>query len=78
VDPDEQGRPADLLRVGELAGRSGLTVRKMVEQLTGGDPSMARSVRSVYCHEAAVARKTGLDPEVFEFIARANAVARED
>lgn len=51
--------------------------RSLVEQFTGGDPSMAESVRSVYRHEPAIARKSGLDPKVLEYIARANAAARQ-
>ncbi len=51
--------------------------RRLVEQFTGGDPDLADSVRSVYRHEPAARRQTGLDPEIFDYVARANAAARE-
>jgi len=51
--------------------------RVLVQQFTGGDPALADSVRSVYRHEPAVARTTGLDKEIFAYIARANAAARQ-
>lgn len=52
--------------------------RELVEQFTGGDPGLTASVRSVYHNEPAVAHKTGLDPEILDYVARANAAARED
>jgi len=49
----------------------------LVEMFTGGDPAMAASVRRVYRNEPSARQKTGLDPEIMEYVARANGAGRQ-
>lgn len=46
---------------------------ELVRMFTGGDPAMAASVRRVYRSEPSARQKTGLDPEIMEYVARARA-----
>lgn len=49
----------------------------LVEEFTGGDPGIAESVRTVYREEPSARQKTGLDPEIMEYIGRAKAAGGE-
>jgi len=50
---------------------------ELVEMFTGGDPAMAASVRRVYQNEPFARQRTGLDPEIMEYVARANSAGRQ-
>lgn len=50
--------------------------RELVEAFTGGNPEIERSVRTMYAQEPSVRARTGLDPEIMEYVARAMAAAK--
>lgn len=64
----ERGTDPAHPRVQELARRW----RSLVEELTGGDPGIADSVRRMYAGESELRQRTGLDPEIMEYVARAS------
>lgn len=45
----------------------------LVREFTGGDPAIAASVRNLYQNEESMRQRSGLDPEIMAYIARANA-----
>lgn len=47
----------------------------LVEEFTGGDPGLARSVGNLYRNEPALRQRTGLDPAIMEWIGKAHSKA---
>ena len=47
--------------------------QELVQQLTGGDLSIARSVQQMYRDEPSVRERTGLDMAVFDYVGKAMA-----
>jgi len=45
--------------------------RELVEEFTGGDPTIARKVRAAYVNEPKRMARNGLDPELFAYVRRA-------
>jgi len=45
---------------------------ELVNEFTGGDPGIARSVMTMYENEPEVRRMSGLDGAIFEYVRRAN------
>lgn len=45
--------------------------RELVEQFTGGDPGIARSLGEMYRQEPEMGRANGLDPELMAYVGRA-------
>ncbi|HEX7185779.1 MAG TPA: TipAS antibiotic-recognition domain-containing protein [Thermoanaerobaculia bacterium] len=48
----------------------------LVEEFTGGNPEIARSVSNVYREEPEARRRTGLDAQIFEYVNRAMAASK--
>lgn len=49
----------------------------LVREFTGGDPEIHRALNTMYKEEPAMARQNGLDPELFAYLAKAQAAAKE-
>ncbi len=47
--------------------------KELVRQFTGGDASIARSVKTMYDNEPSVRERTGLDGAIFEYVGKAMA-----
>jgi len=45
--------------------------QELVRQFTGGDPQIGDAVRKMYAGEPSVRQRTGLDPAIMEYVARA-------
>lgn len=65
----DKGTPPDDPHVQELAGRWAA----LVEEFTGGNLGVARSVATMYREEPAMRQKTGLDAAIMEYVSRAAA-----
>jgi DNA-binding transcriptional MerR regulator len=65
--------PADE-RVQALARRW----KALVEAFTGGDPGITQSLQTMYQNEPEVAQRSGLDPKLFAYAARAMATGNEE
>jgi TipAS antibiotic-recognition protein len=65
----EKGTALDDPRVQALAARWS----SLVEEFTGGNLGIAKSVATMYREEPAVRQKTGLDSAIIEYVSRANA-----
>jgi DNA-binding transcriptional MerR regulator len=51
--------------------------RELIEEFTGGDAGIEASLRNMYGQEPQMRQQSGLDPELMEYVARANAAARD-
>jgi len=49
----------------------------LVAEFTGGDPGIERSVSNLYREEPAAREHVGIDPELFAYVGRATAAARQ-
>ncbi|RPH55628.1 MerR family transcriptional regulator [bacterium] len=52
--------------------------KALVEEFTGGNPGIERSVATLYKEEPAARSRMGLDPEIFEYVNRAMAAMKEE
>jgi hypothetical protein len=60
----ERGTDVNSPRVQELAKRW----QSLINEFTGGDPAIAKSVSTMYRSEPGAAERFGLDMKVFEYI----------
>lgn len=52
--------------------------QELVQEFTGGDAGIESSLRNMYGQEPRLRQRTGMDPTLMEFVARANAAAKGD
>jgi hypothetical protein len=50
----------------------------LIDEFTGGDPGIERSLQSIYEKEPAVRDRSGADPELFAYIGRALRARRSE
>ena len=50
--------------------------QQLVAEFTGGDQKIGNAVRKMYAEEPAVRQRTGLDPAIMEYVARAMAAGK--
>jgi hypothetical protein len=49
---------------------------ELVNEFTGGNPQIAKAVKTMYSQESAIAAQNGLDPWMFDYIGKAIAAAK--
>ena len=52
--------------------------KALVDEFTGGNPEIERSVATLYREEPGARSRMGLDPQIFEYINRAMAAAKKE
>ncbi|MFL6291455.1 MAG: MerR family transcriptional regulator [Thermoanaerobaculia bacterium] len=50
---------------------------ELVQEFTGGDPGIAQSVKNLYQGEPSAQQRTGLDPEIMNYVNQAVAASRK-
>jgi MerR family transcriptional regulator, thiopeptide resistance regulator len=68
----EQGTNPASERVQALARRW----MGLVEEFTGGNPEIEKSLRTMYEQEPAVRERAGIDPQIFAYLSKAIAAAK--
>jgi len=61
----------------ETAQRLAKRWMELVNEFTGGDPEIAKAVKTMYSQESALAAQNGLDPWLFDYIGQAIAAEKK-
>jgi len=52
--------------------------QELIQEFTGGDTGIESSLRNMYGQEPQLREQTGMDPSLMQFVAKANAVAKDE